>query len=340
VALIAPITLAVITGWQFASPSEFNQPGNILISDQYNNRVIEVDRNGNILWQFGDEGVNPGPTSVVGPNDAERVGTQTLISGTGVPAGAEPQCPNGCADNRVLLVNGDGSIAWQYGQAGVTGSGPNQLSAPVCAVYLPNTDILITDQGNNRIIEVNQSKQIVWRYPAPTTGNLNGSLNSPNSAELLANGHILISDESNNRVIEVNRAGATVWQYAPNNLAALNGPAFASRLTNGNTVISDSLNNRIIEIDPNGMFLGAYVTSKRPGSVPNPIPTRGLKLMNGDLLVSDQYNHQVFQVDSVGANIFEYGQIGVAGNGPNQLNGPYDAKQIGDYTGITPPTGF
>ena len=34
-----------------------------------------------------------------------------------------------------------------------------------------------------------------------------------------------------------------------------------------------------------------------------------------------------------------YGQIGVIGNGPNQLDAPYDAKEIGDFVGITPPFG-
>ena len=31
----------------------FNQPGNILIADQFNNRVIEISPNGNIVWSFG-----------------------------------------------------------------------------------------------------------------------------------------------------------------------------------------------------------------------------------------------------------------------------------------------
>jgi len=31
----------------------FNRPGNILISDQFNNRVIEVDPAGHIVWSFG-----------------------------------------------------------------------------------------------------------------------------------------------------------------------------------------------------------------------------------------------------------------------------------------------
>ncbi len=32
---------------------EFNKPGNILIADQFNNRVIEIDKAGNIRWSFG-----------------------------------------------------------------------------------------------------------------------------------------------------------------------------------------------------------------------------------------------------------------------------------------------
>src|SRR5260370_2875639 len=72
------------------SSSKFNQPGNILITDQFNNRVIEIDPVGNIVWQFGN---GPGDTSanaIVGTNDAERVGNLTLMSGTGVPVAATP----------------------------------------------------------------------------------------------------------------------------------------------------------------------------------------------------------------------------------------------------------
>jgi hypothetical protein len=32
--------------------------------------------------------------------------------------------------------------------------------------------------------------------------------------------------------------------------------------------------------------------------------------------------------------------IGVTGASAGKLNAPYDAKQIGDYTGLTPPAGF
>jgi hypothetical protein len=314
--------------------------GNVLISDQFNNRVIEVDAHNNVVWSFGDGASVAGPTSVVAPNDAERIGSYTLISGTGAPAGAEPGCDDGCADNRVFIVDRDGRIVWQYGQAGVTGAAANQLNAPVAATYLPNGHILITDQGNARVIEVSGS-EIVWQYGTTgTTGTAANSLNNPNSAELLNNGNVLIADEGNNRVIEVNHDGDIAWTYGdPANTKILNGPAFASRLSNGNTLISDASNNRIVEVTRGGHVVFTYDTSARPGSVAAPNPTRALRLRNGNTLISDQNNHQVIEITRAGQIVFSQGAIGVAGNGKNQLNAPYDAKAIGDFTGITNPYG-
>lgn len=322
-----------------AQGNGFNTPGNILISDQYNNRLIEVDPNTNeVVWTFGDGSSVAGPTSVVGVNDAQRIGPITLVAGTGVPPGAEPTCPNGCPDNRVMLVDPNGNILWQYGQAGVTGSGPNQLNTPVQNTWLPNHHILITDQGNMRVIEVNHGRQIVWQYgQTGVSGDGPNQLNNPNSAELLANGHILIADESNNRVIEVNRKKQIVWSYGCASCTELNGAAFASRLSNGDTLISDSNNNRIIEVDLGGNPVWTYYTNTRAGSVSAPLPTRGVRLKNGDTLISDQYNMQVIEVDANQNIVWSQGTIGVSGTGFDLLNGPYDAKAIGDYTGLTPP---
>src|SRR6202165_5273449 len=144
----------------------FNNPGNILIADQFNNRVIEIDRHHHIVWQWGVGPNDLGPTSIIGVNDAQRVGDLTLMAGTGIPPNTVPNCtnPKGCPDNRVLLVNRAGKIVWQYGHFGPGGSGPGQLDTPVQNTYLPNGHILITDQANERVIEVNRAKEIVWQF--------------------------------------------------------------------------------------------------------------------------------------------------------------------------------
>src|SRR5450759_5330735 len=82
----------------------FNRPGNILIADQFNNRVIEVNRAGEIIWSFGLGPNDFSAKSVIGCNDAQRVGPFTLMAGTGTPPGVVPQAPAGAVDNRVVLV--------------------------------------------------------------------------------------------------------------------------------------------------------------------------------------------------------------------------------------------
>ena len=323
--------------------------GNILIADQFNNRVIEVDPNTHqILWQFGDGSDKPGPTSIVGVNDAERIGPYTLMSGTGIPAAtpALPGCSTpatGCPDNRVIIVNRDGRIVWQYGQDGVAGSGFNQLSSPVDAVIFLGFQrrigphLLITDQGNQRVIVVDRSRRIVWQYGTTgSAGNGPDQLNNPNSAQLLANGNVLIADEANNRAIEVRPADNSIAaQFTAG--GTLNGVAFASRLSNGNTLITDSNNNRVVEVDPNDAVVWEYLTNADPGSNATPLPTRAIRLDNGDTLISDQFNQRVIEVTPDKRIVFQQGQLNVPGNGSNQLNGPYDAKRINDFTGQTSP---
>lgn len=322
---------------------DFNHNGNILISDQFNNRVIEVDRDGKIVWHFGKGPADFSPDSIIGVNDAQRVGNLTLMAGTGTPGG-QPEAPNctnlaGCPDNRVLLVDRRGHIIWQYGTFGPGGNAPGQLNTPVQATWLPNRHVLISDQANGRILEVRVSdKQTVWEYDG---------LNNPNCAELLRNGHILICDEGNNQALEVTHTIPSVIVHAYTIAGGLlfNGVAFASRLSNGHTLITDSNNNRIVETNEAGDVFFQYFTNTDSQSTlrsTGPLPTRALRLRNGNTLISDQYNHRVIEVSPNYQIVRTYGKIASLGYNPHSvenggLNSPYDAKRIGDYTGITPP---
>jgi hypothetical protein len=333
----------------------FNQPGNILMADQFNNRVIETDPAGNIVWSFGRGPNDFSAKSIIGVNDAQRVGPFTLMAGTGTPAGVIPQAPDGVADNRVILVDPFGHIVWQYGRFGQTGSGPNLLSTPVQCTWLPNAHVLISDQGNNRIIEVNLRKQIVWQYPGSNT-NASDQLSSPNSAELLENGHILISDEGNARAIEVTRRDQIVKTFTAG--GTVGAVAFASRLDNGDTLLTDAGNSAAVEVDASDHVVWQFFTDTDPLSVPAPAPTRAIRLHDGDTLISDQFNNRVIRVSPAGVIVTSYGLPltgmalpgtgGVIGSNvgynlhtaQNGLYSPYDAKVIGDYTGLTPPFDF
>jgi len=326
---------------------EFNRQGNILIADQFNNRVIEATRNGEIVWSFGLGPDDFSANSIIGVNDAQRVGPLTLMAGTGTPSGVISQATNGAMDNRVLLVDSFGRPIWQYGQFSQSGSGPNLLSVPVQCTFLPTYHILITDQGNNRIIEVTLNKDIVWQYPGSNT-NAADQLNSPNSAELLPNGNILIADELNNRAIEVTRGDVIAKSFTAG--GTVSGVAFACRVADGNTLLTDSGHARAVEVDANDKVAWEYFTTNSPHSIAAPLPSRAIRLHDGDTLISDQFNNRVIRVNKHKHIVADFGfplagGAGLIGNnvGYNTnttqkgLYAPYDAKIVGDYTGLTPP---
>jgi hypothetical protein len=181
----------------------------------------------------------------------------------------------------------------------------------------------------------------VWQYGVNgVTGIGPNYLNNPNAAELLSNGHILISDENNNRAIEVTHdtPGIIIATFTAG--GTVSGVAFASRLPNGNTLLTDSNNSRIVEVDSHDTVVWEYFTNARPGSNASPLPTRAVRLAHGNTLISDQFKDQVIEVNPAKAIVASYGVINDPGFSPStpvQMNGPYSAYVIGDYTGITPP---
>lgn len=328
--LAAVATMPAIPAPAFTT---FNTLGNLLISDQFNNRVIEVNKKGDIVWSWGNGPTDFSANSIVGVNDAERIGDNTLMAGTGLPPGLDPFCKKkqGCPDERVLLVDRAGNILWQYGQFGVTGSGPDELNTPVQAIWTPKNTVYITDQGNNRVIEVDMKKNILWEFD---------QLSSPNSTEILNNGDLLIDDAGNNRVIEVKKSTMSiVATYTAQ--GTLSGPGFASKLPDGKILITDSGNNRIIMVDHNDNVVFEYFTNTQKGSNSSPQPSHAVMLQDGHILISDQINERVIVIDKKMHLIHQYGNLNAPGYGTSNtqqgIDWPYDAKVIGDWTGLTEP---
>jgi hypothetical protein len=91
-AMAAGAWVAAQAAARTAAGGGFNIPGNILISDQFNNRVIEVSRSGQIVWSFGSGNpnlCNPGPgvngaNQLNAPYSAMSIGDYT---GLDVPPG-------------------------------------------------------------------------------------------------------------------------------------------------------------------------------------------------------------------------------------------------------------
>jgi hypothetical protein len=155
----------------------------------------------------------------------------------------------------------------------------------------------------------------------------------------------LIADGGNSRALEIcpfKNRNTVVREFTAN--GTLRSCFFASRLPNGNTLLIDGVNAKIIEVDRNDTIVWQYITNKEFESVPNPIPTRGLRLRNGDTIISNNFNNQVIIInpttiiETYGLPLNNSSNSGYDQKSTQQgLYCPRDAKVIGDYTGITDP---
>jgi hypothetical protein len=147
----------------------------LLITDRNNDRVVEVDDKGTVVW------------SLIGlkrPHNADRLPNgHTIISDS--------------ENNTIVEVDAGGNEVWRYG-------GKDVLYWPRDADRLENGNTLITDTRNNRVIEVTSDGQEVWRFEG---------LSMPYEADRLPNGNTLIADNNHKRVIEVDANGTIIWSF-------------------------------------------------------------------------------------------------------------------------------
>ena len=195
----------------------------------------------------------------VGGTDGQGNPTQILITDLG------SDLPNqSWQDSRVVLVNLDGDVLWQFDSGGGVLDGAHNAD-----FIEPGDRMIISDSSHNRVLIISYpEKQILWNsnIDCPEL-----DLNYPNDANYLENGNLLITNRDDHWVFEVDTSlcngtpdGEIVWSFGvkgvprtvSNNgdLLHLNSPHNADRLPNGNTVIADSgpmfSSSRVIEVDP------------------------------------------------------------------------------------------
>lgn len=183
--------------------------GNTLIADNQGCRVIEVTPAGAIAWQVGVAGELASEHGFAAgyidwPRTAQRLDANpndgvftTLISDE--------------TGQRVIEVDQNGAIVWQYGQNGVAGTGPGQLFDPSSAVRLPDGSTMIVDNPNKvgRVLRIAKDKSVMSVFPDPADTPDNGAMGEARSVAVSASGatlfpgSTLIADESNDRLIRV-----------------------------------------------------------------------------------------------------------------------------------------
>lgn len=203
--------------------------GNVLLTDSSSDRVIEVSRDKQVVFNSDDWGDGTGILSdgshLAYPNDAYELEDGNLFI-----------CERN--NNRALKVDRKGNVLWVYDK---------EIERPHNGHILPNGNMLICASDINTILEVSPAKEIVWSYGDGTPE----TLNWPRAARRLENNNTLICDSKNSRVIEVTPDGNVVWQYQVDYFSKFYD---IQVLANENILVSDTQHHQVIEVDRAGNY--------------------------------------------------------------------------------------
>jgi hypothetical protein len=289
-------------------------PGDILIADHLNNRLLIVDPQGRVRWQFPRPGdLAHGQTFLV-PDDA-------FFSPDGKYIIATQE------DDYVISVISLAThkIVYRYGTPGVPGSGPNHVNNPDDALIAPGGDIVSADIKNCRIITIAPPAHHLLRAIGQgSAGCLHQPpqrFGSPNGAFPLTDGHYLITEINGDWADEMSLTGHVYWSTHPPGVLY---PSDTNEVYPGRYLTVDYSNpGQVVEFDSHGHLLWRFGGLNKP--------SLGLPLPNGDILVNDDFNNRVIVIDPVTHRIvWQYGHTGVAGSKPGYLHDP-------DGVDLTPP---
>jgi DNA-binding beta-propeller fold protein YncE len=281
-------------------------PGDVLIADHRNNRLLIVDPQGRIRWRFPRPGdLAPGQTFLV-PDDA-------FFSADGRYIVATQE------DDQVISVISLASdkITYRFGVPGVPGAGPGHLSNPDDAMLTPRGAIVAADIKNCRIVLITPPGHVVARVIGTTTQlcahDPPRRFGSPNGAFPMTDGRYLVTEINGDWADEVSLRGAVAWSAHPPGVAY---PSDSNEVSPGRYLTADySDPGQVVEFDQSGRLLWRLGGLNQP-SLAFPLP-------NGDVLFNDDFNHRVCVADqATGTIVWQYGHTGTAGSGPGYLNDP------------------
>jgi len=284
-------------------------PGKLLIADKGNNRLIMVDAQHRIVWQFPRPGDLPAGQDFLIPDDAFLTpGDSTIIATE--------------EDDHVIREIDIRSrrIVWQYGHPGIPGSAPGYLNGPDDAYRLPNGLTTTADIRNCRVLFIGHNGAIVRQYGQVglCLHDPPRALTAPNGDTPLPDGGMLISEINGSWIDRLDAAGHLVWAFQ----SPVQYPSDPQLLPNGNVLVCDySLPGRVVELDRRGSVIASFGAASGPNLLNH--PSLAISLPNGLVALNDDWNHRVIIVDMHSQKIlWQYGVTGYYGSGPGYLNTP------------------
>ncbi len=208
-------------------------------------------------------------------------------------------------------------------------------AAPAAAAFRGR--LLIADRGNNRLLLVDASRHVLWRYPSAAAPAPPGGFYFPDDAFFIRHGTALISnEEENHTIVEIGfPSGRVQWRYGHPRVAGsrpgyLNQPDDAYLLRGGRVVVADAKNCRILLIGPRATTqIGA--TGRCAHDPPRSLgyPNGDTPLPDGNLLVSEIHGSWIDEITPSGRLVWSVHLPIAYPSDPQQL-GP-DLYLVADY---------
>ncbi len=295
-------------------------PGDLLIADKLNERLIIIDPAGRIRWQFPRPGDLPPGTTFKVPDDAFFT-----------PDGREIVTTE--EDDFVIRVIDVAThkIVYRYGTPGVPGSGPNHLWNPDDAVMLPGGDILTADIKNHRLLLIRPGRSGIvgqWGrvgegYHAPPT-----NYGAPNGVFPAGGGRFLVTEIRGSWVDGIDLHGHVFWSTHPPGVVY---PSDTNRIGPDRYLTVDySQHGQILVFTRSGRTIWRYAPQGRERL---DHPSLALPLPNGDIVCNDDMNHRVIVVDPrTNRIVWQYGHTGVPGRAPGYLDNPDGLDLVPPYS--------
>lgn len=286
-------------------------PSDLLIADKLNNRLIVVDPQGRLRWQF------PRPGDLA-PGQTFRIPDDAFFSPDGRQIIATEE------DDAVVTVIDVAThrIVYRYGHPGRPGSAAGYLSNPDDAMLLTPHKIIVADIKNCRLLVIvppaHAPERVIGRTTTSCLHAPPQRWGSPNGMFPLPGGGFLVTEINGDWVDAVSPTGAVAWTTHPPGVAY---PSDTNQIAPDRFLTADySSPGQAVIFDRAGHLLWRF---RGRGADTLNHPSLALPLPNGDIILNDDLNHRVVVIDPhTDTIVWQYGVTGVAGHRPGYLDNP------------------
>ena len=151
---------------------------------------------------------------------------------------------------------------------GSSGSGSGQFNGPTGIAVNPiNSNVVVSDEKNNRIQVFNETAEVVEKFGSEGTGH--GKLKEPRGVTTDSKGNVWVADTGNNRVEEFTETGEYASQLGTKGTGngQLTEPKGLAVDAKGDVWVADSGNKRVEEFDEKGEYVRQFGTGTNPVGV-------------------------------------------------------------------------